>query len=84
MYYFLKKHTQGEAVDIDLEEVAGTATTAAANGSTPATPKKGSSRSKGAKKEKKVCTCTNNIETYPVDKYLILLMYTINKNRLNI
>lgn len=51
LYYFLKKQTAGEAVDLDLEEVAG-ATGATV---TPATPKKGSSRSKGgAKKEKKV------------------------------
>lgn len=49
LFYFLKKRNTEEAVDIDLEEVAGTATE---NKATP--PKRGSRSKGGAKKEKKV------------------------------
>lgn len=54
LYYFLNKRNTGEAVDIDLEEVAGATNSNSGSETKVATPKKGS-RSKGAtKKEKKV------------------------------
>lgn len=73
LYYFLKKHTSGEAVDLDLLEVAGSTTSGSAP-STPATPKKPSRAKAAPKKEKKVFIFRISTFKFIVQYYSIFLL----------